>query len=241
MNRLGRATVLGGMGTLALRLVVNGEFGFFVQQHMKLPLLAAACALLALTVVECFRGVRESVNDEHDRSSRRVSPRVGALFVLPGVVLMLVAPTGLGSAALDRLDTTLPAADGSEFAPLDPGTGPVEMKMADFIERAVFDEGASLDDVPVVLEGFITHDDALTDGFRLTRFLISCCAADAMPLQVAIHTRGAVPAEDLWVRVTGTWRRPVEAYDTTRRVLVEFDATTYELIPEPRSPYESTW
>ena len=115
------------------------------------------------------------------------------------------------------------------------------MRMTDFIERAVFDEHASLDGFPVVLEGFVTHDGAIGDGFRLTRFRISCCAADALPMQLAIHASGDVPPEDLWVRVTGTWRRPVTPYDTTRRILVEMDATAVELIPEPRSPYESTW
>jgi uncharacterized repeat protein (TIGR03943 family) len=63
----------------------------------------------------------------------------------------------------------------------------------------------------VVFTGMIMRDEALKEHFggrdtAIYRFLITCCAADALPLAVAVDTDGAKPfAKDQWVRVTGTF------------------------------------
>ena len=68
------------------------------------------------------------------------------------------------------------------------------------------------------------------DEFLLTRFLISCCVADALTVQVRIVD--APPGEfkqDQWVRVTG------RIYPLGREVLV--DATDVVGIARPERPY----
>jgi uncharacterized membrane protein YcgQ (UPF0703/DUF1980 family) len=60
------------------------------------------------------------------------------------------------------------------------------MPVAEFVTRAVRDPGRSLDGVRVRLTGFVAPaEDA--DGYRLTRFVIFCCAADAEALQAVVH------------------------------------------------------
>jgi len=57
----------------------------------------------------------------------------------------------------------------------------------------------------------IMRDEALKEHFggrdtAVYRFLITCCAADALPLAVAVDADRAKPfARDQWVRVTGTF------------------------------------
>jgi len=63
----------------------------------------------------------------------------------------------------------------------------------------------------VVFTGMIMRDEALKEHFggrdtAVYRFLITCCAADALPMAVAVDTDLAKPfAKDQWVRVTGTF------------------------------------
>jgi uncharacterized membrane protein YcgQ (UPF0703/DUF1980 family) len=64
----------------------------------------------------------------------------------------------------------------------------------------------------------------------LTRFLISCCVADALSVQVRVT--GAPPGEfekDEWVRVTGG------LYPLGREVVVQ--ASDIEEVPRPKHPY----
>jgi uncharacterized repeat protein (TIGR03943 family) len=79
--------------------------------------------------------------------------------------------------------------------------------------------------------GFVTRDDGTpADEFTLTRFLISCCVADALSVEVRIV--GAAPGqfkEDEWVRVTG------ELYPLGEEVAV--DASEVEKVPRPKKPY----
>lgn len=63
----------------------------------------------------------------------------------------------------------------------------------------------------VVFTGMIMRDAALKKHFggrntAVYRFLITCCAADALPLAVAVASEPAKPfAKDQWVRVSGTF------------------------------------
>jgi uncharacterized repeat protein (TIGR03943 family) len=79
--------------------------------------------------------------------------------------------------------------------------------------------------------GFVTRDAGQpADEFTLTRFLISCCVADALGVEVRVV--GVVPGEfkkDEWVRVTGSM------YPLGREVIV--DASEVERVSKPRHPY----
>jgi putative membrane protein len=61
----------------------------------------------------------------------------------------------------------------------------------------------------VSLLGFVTHSSDLpASSFGLTRFYISCCAADAIPYTVAVETAGGGDfPDDTWLHVTGTMTR----------------------------------
>jgi putative membrane protein len=83
----------------------------------------------------------------------------------------------------------------------------------------------------VTFEGIVARREGQSvDEFMLTRFIISCCVADALGVQVRVV--GAPPGgfrTDEWVRVSGTF------YPVGREVVV--DAEKVERIPRPDSPY----
>ena len=240
MNRMGRATLMLGLAAIMTRLLWTGGFGWFVQQRMKLPLMAATAVLLAFGLYETFAGSREEGRDP-DSSRRQVGPVVGWMMILPLVVLISVAPTGLGASAADRVDSFSPTETDDEFTPLDSSAGPVEMKVLDFVERALWDESRSLEDTTVRLEGLVVNDPEVPDGFKLTRFLVSCCAADGIPIQVSIRDAGPPLPDDTWVVADIVWR-PLPESERETSTVVEADAIAITVVPDaPNDPYESPY
>jgi uncharacterized repeat protein (TIGR03943 family) len=83
----------------------------------------------------------------------------------------------------------------------------------------------------VSFEGIVARRDGqAADEFMLTRFIVSCCVADALSVQVRVV--GAPPGkfdEDQWVRVSGAF------YPVGKEVVV--DASEIEPIPLPDDPY----
>jgi uncharacterized repeat protein (TIGR03943 family) len=82
----------------------------------------------------------------------------------------------------------------------------------------------------VELTGFVAG--AEEPGFRLARYQIACCAADAAPVVVrVVGTAGDAPPLDQWVTVTGTFK-------PGGKELPELAATSVVEIPAPNDPYE---
>jgi uncharacterized membrane protein YcgQ (UPF0703/DUF1980 family) len=84
----------------------------------------------------------------------------------------------------------------------------------------------------------VVHDDAVPDGFVLTRFQIACCAADAVAIKVAVPDPPTDPADDQWVEVVGRLVPPPEVDDDGVYPLVEIDVDELVLTTEPSTPYE---
>lgn len=83
----------------------------------------------------------------------------------------------------------------------------------------------------VTLEGFVWRQDgAAADEILLTRYVVTCCVADATSAQVRVVN---VPpgrfAPDDWVSVTG------RIYPLGNEILV--DASAVQAIPQPERPY----
>ena len=238
MNRVARASLTMFVGAVAVRLVTSGGFGWFLQQRMRLPLLIGGIVALALGLAEIWAATREERADP-DARSRTSAPRVGWLLILPIVVLIAVAPTGLGAAAADRVDAYVPLESADPFGPL-PAGDPPELRVFDFVDRALWDDARSLEGADVALEGLVVNDDGAPDGFLLTRFLVSCCAADGIPIQVRVRAVDTPLDDDTWVRVVVRWI-PTEPDAPTPEV-VEAELVSLQIVDDPpNTPYESPY
>ncbi|MGQ0679508.1 MAG: TIGR03943 family putative permease subunit [Actinomycetota bacterium] len=115
-----------------------------------------------------------------------------------------------------------------------------EMSLLDFLEITYYDETQALAGIPVRLVGFAMPGQGLArDRFLLSRFMISCCAADAQLMQAAvIDPKEISPGKDVWVEVTGTWD-PAGAGETTVDgfPVPTLVASRIQVIPAPEIPY----
>jgi uncharacterized repeat protein (TIGR03943 family) len=88
----------------------------------------------------------------------------------------------------------------------------------------------------VKVDGFVVHTAGLSKQyFTLTRFVITCCAADVYPVGLpvkALRSRAEIP-QDRWFRVQGSM--VTKTLNGKRQVVIQ--ASTIDPIPEPQNPY----
>ena len=230
----GTITVLAG--AVLLRLTITGTYTRYVRAGLGPWLVVSAVALIVLGIVTVVRALRGAATVEvHDDGHEHGSgPGVGWLLLAPIAALLLVAPPTLGSYGVDRGSAVDVRAGAPTFPPLAAGDGPVPMTLLEFGQRAFDHGGRTLDDASVQLTGFVA-DDA-RGGFRLARYQIACCAADAAPIVVrVVGVEGRPPARDTWVTVTGTLGPGGGGDDGAVPVLA---ATSVVAVPAPDDPYE---
>lgn len=233
MNRELSGTALLLVGAMLVRITVTDVYQRYVRAGMGPLLLVAGILLVALglvTLLAAFRGLPEPPGDDgHGHGS---GSRVGWLLLAPVLTLLLVAPPALGSWSVGRTTTVDVRTGTGTFARLQPGAAPVAMTLLEYGQRAEDRSGSSFAGVPVRLTGFVAAP--ADGGFRLARYQIACCAADAVAAVVDVRgVTGDPPARDTWVTVTGTFR---PGGDPDRAPVL--DAGSVQPQAAPVDPYE---
>lgn len=243
MSEDARATTVLLVGALMIRLSVGGAYAKYVRAGMG-PLLLIAGILLAglglFGVVRALRRRGESADEDahgqddghHDghHHGHHHGERIGWLLLVPVLALLLVTPPTLGSFGVGRSAAVSVTSGGKVFSPL-PAGRTVPMTLLEFDQRAADHKGASFGATQVRLTGFVTPSSD-RQGFRIARYQIACCAADAVASVVRITgASGSRPARDQWVTATGTFDRAADG-------VPELHAVSLAEVPTPVDPYE---
>jgi uncharacterized repeat protein (TIGR03943 family) len=251
-----QGTLVLATGGVATYLAVSGRFLDYLKPGMHLPLLGAGSTMLVLGALTLVRARNHTpgqlpadpapaIPGDHDHAHTdhgdHHGPSVAWLLLLPLLALVLVRPPALGADAARRDSSErLPAPTDRGFDPLPPARdGAVDLTLTEFMTRSYYDERESLAGAAVRLTGFVVGDADLTDGYRLTRFRMSCCAADAFPIRITVRgLDGPPPSDDTWVEVVGQWVPPSDpdASGADRGAALTITAQTP--IPAPADSYE---
>jgi uncharacterized repeat protein (TIGR03943 family) len=222
-----QAVVLTLVGALLVRISLTGEYTRFVNEWLRWPLLATGALLVLVSFAHLF--ARSEEEGEHDHGV----PFSAWLLLAPVFVVFVVAPPALGSYVAERRSNSYPPPDYVEMNAL-PAGEVVETTVSDFVVRAQYDPGRSLEDRTVAMIGFVSTDKR--GDWYLTRLSVGCCAADASAYKIKVGGDVAQPPEDSWVRLTGQWVPVPEeqrGVDTPEILAQEVVATE-----EPAQPYE---
>ena len=248
-----KGMLLFGLGIFLLTRITSGALNYYISQRFGWLTMAAVLGLFLVggSYRYLFR-VAEHTHvgeDDHDHASQHDHHHghalgwAGLLLIsLPIILGLLVPPRPLGVAALQNreisagaLDSVLPAA-----------VRPAQVKASG--ERTILDwvlafherQWPAETEIADVI-GFVYHDDNVDERqFTLTRFVVGCCAADAMAvgLPVSLGTEGGPGQlslgeleEGQWVRVVGRFAAPV---GNGMPALV---AEQLDSVPEPNQPY----
>ena len=152
------------------------------------------------------------------------------VIAVPVVLVLALPPSALGAFSAGKRSTFTGSAIGATARDV---TGPldfVDIGAAQSFPTAMQELEARAGQ-PITLEGFVTTDaSAPPDEISLTRYIVTCCVADATVAQVRIVglPPGNYPTDE-WLQVTGA------VYPVGREVLVAAD--TVQQIPVPSEPY----
>jgi uncharacterized repeat protein (TIGR03943 family) len=153
------------------------------------------------------------------------------LLVIPVVIVLALPPASLGSFAASRRSSIAAGGFGSNAEQIASG----ELTLIDVAGGLRSSEGmralVARAGEQVSFVGFISKEKGLpADEFILTRFLVSCCVADALSVQVRVINAplGELKA-DQWVRAEGA------IYLLGNEVVV--DASSVTVVQRPKRPY----
>lgn len=232
MNRLSQNLVLLLLGGALLRIsAFSTTYVNYVKPGFRPFLIAAGVAVFAVGVIGLVQAWRKP-DEEHAHHG----PRVAWLLCLPVLAVFLIAPPALGSFAAARSDTPPPPPKSIDaFQPLK-GEAPISMTMGEFIGRAWREGKNTLAGHTVRLTGFVTPSKKKGQWY-VTRMQLSCCAADAYALKVAVHGLRE-PEQDTWVEVTGRWIPPKSAEMPNGVIWADLEGAGIKVIEAPAEPYE---
>jgi putative membrane protein len=149
------------------------------------------------------------------------------IMVLPVVLLLTLPPATLDSYAVSQRSNSTGIGSSARIV-----SGPIDLVDV-AAARAVADAQAALKaraGERVTIEGFVTEEPGEADRFQLTRFVITCCVADATISYVTVvDAPPGTFTTDEWVRVVG----PI--YPLGSDILVQ--AESIEQIEQPEEPY----
>jgi putative membrane protein len=222
-TRLGAAAALGAWAGLFWYLLVSGRTSLYLSTRTAWVVPTGA---IILTIA--FLGRLATVRAPRaERLRWRTAWGLG-FVVLPAVIILAMPPTALGSFAASRRSLSA----GFASPAVQPGEAVTLPAVAagmwsDDARRALISRAGSR----VTFEGIVVKREGMpADEFILTRFIVSCCVADALSVEVRVV--GTPPGkfeQDQWVRVTGTF------YPVGHDVVV--DASRVQPIPQPDNPY----
>ncbi|GAA2355204.1 TIGR03943 family protein [Dactylosporangium salmoneum] len=227
------------VGGAVLRASLTGQYLNYVKPGLQPYLVVAGGILLVAGGFTLWYELRArgAAAQEHDDGHGHAhgGPKVAWLLLAPVLGLLLFAPPALGSYAAGRSGSAVTAR--SEYAPL-PAGDPLALPMLDYASRAVFDRGASLGERRIQLTGFAMRGPQ--DSWLLARMMVSCCAADARPVKVALG--GDLPdglADQQWLQVVGKYSSRELQDQVNGEAIPYIEVSEVTLIPVPQEQYES--
>jgi uncharacterized repeat protein (TIGR03943 family) len=235
---------IGAWGILLLEYWLNQKLTLLIHPNYITLSVVTGFALLAIAAYRIWTLIQI-------RNSKQKLPTVEHLSILPpgigSLLLLIVALCGL---------VITPQAFASQTA-LQRGVGEIttlsQIKPQSFRvtakpeERTIIDWMRTLQVSPepdnykgqkVRVQGFVVHPKELSPQyFRVTRFIVTCCAADAYPVSFPVKLsqgdRNAyVP--DTWLEIEGSMI--TETLDNKRQLVIQ--SRQIKPIPQPKNPYD---
>lgn len=225
-GRVAGTLVLAAWAALFWFLLVTGRDAFYLSTRTDWVVPVAAVLLTSAAI-----GRLASARAAAPEPLRRRELWIMALMVVPVLLVMALPPATLGAFSAG----TRVGFAGAGFSASAGGVGAGELTLIDVAAAQTTPEGerdlTKRAGETVAFVGFVVrYPDTPADELMLTRYVVSCCVADATVAQVRVvnATPGAFEDNE-WVEVTGT------IYPLGREVIV--NASAVRAVPRPERPY----
>ncbi|MGD8522643.1 MAG: TIGR03943 family protein [Desulfobacterales bacterium] len=214
-----------------LWLLRGNRYKAFIHPKLR-PIMILALVLLLIYMVALISGF----------SQKKSRPNImdawlrAAILFLPALFLWSVYGQSLGAHAL--VNKTF---DADEII-LTPQPQPEQKSIRDSSVKSaslldLLKNSDEFEGTQVVTEGMVFRNKKSPEkNFKIFRFAIICCAADALPLSISVNSEETQKLEnETWIRVKGKFKMN----RISGRQVVSIDAHTIEIIstPPPEKQY----
>ena len=234
-------------GLLLLKYWVTDKLGLLIHPNYFPLVVVGAIALLAIGSLKVWSMVKPRRRSSASRMTASPNQHISlfppgwstVLLLITAIVGFTITPRPFSSqTALDRgvTDTLLISrAQPKEFKT---AKRPEDRSLIDWIRTLnVYPEPDDYTGQKAKVSGFVVHSKELPDNFLLlSRFILTCCAADAYPvgLPVKLNSSRTAFAPDTWLEVEG--QMITETLGGKRQLTIQ--ANSIKTIPEPKNPYD---
>lgn len=245
--RVFQAMILSGMGFFLLNRLFSGQLIIYIHQRYTWLVLPSAVCLLTLAYILFNRRPLHRPEESGLLIEKQAPANAHwrlLLMLIPLVmgVVVPISPLDAEAAASRQVRQSLTFSSDpnlmEKVLALDPGTRSILEWLWAFDAA---EDKTQLEGQPVNLEGFVIIDESLPEGqFLISRFVISCCVADATAIGLAVEPADADALITDTLTDTGGWVRVSGSMQVTRiqgepSLLVK--ASEILPIERPEQPY----
>lgn len=229
-------------GSLMLKYWLTGKLNLLIHPDYFWLVSTGGCSLLLVAILKAWQLLRQR--------RRAVAPMQHVSLLPPGfssVLLLATAIVGLmftprvfaSQTAIGRGVTDFLVATRSHPQAFRSSVKPEERSLVDWVRTLnVYPEPDAYTGQKVNVQGFVIHPPELPPEYLLlSRFVITCCAADAYPvgLPVKLTQNRSVYPPDTWLQVEG--QMLTENLAGKRQLTIQTSSPPKK-ITEPQNPYE---
>jgi len=223
-----KTLLLVAMGVFLYSRIANGTLLYYINERFAIFTVIGVVGLLLLgfsyrwdqsSPANSEAAAPDHDHDHHDHDhhdhSHALSWSSISIIALPIVLGLLITPQPLGSAALANRDVTLSMNESALPSALrNREKAAIDKNIMDWWHefRASATAGQELLGETVKVSGFIFRDEKFGQAnFLVTRFVVSCCVADANVLGLLVTLPDEMAPQisqlndDQWVDVQGTF------------------------------------
>lgn len=204
-----KALALIAMGLFLYSRFFGGTLLFYINERFVWLTLLASFGFILVGASYRYRTEHSHIDHDHAGHSHDKLSWGGFLLVISPILLgVLIPPKPLGAAAMVNRDISIKSLTSAAA----PETSEILAKPQR--DKNILDWVIEFRSTPDLnrfegqeakLTGFVYRDERFEqDQFMVSRFVLSCCAADAAPIGVVVRSsKSASFSDDQWVEVTG--------------------------------------
>ena len=239
--RASLAKSLGGIAACGyvLLLACRGQLGFYI--HPRYHLFAAILSTIGIVflVIDIVLQLKSGALTARQRFKFHHIKFASCLSVLILLAGYLLPPKPLSPSSVTQRENSIATSQTNYCNIPKPKEGETSISINRW--RSAFNSCQKLsyfDNTSITITGFVSSGTLQNYGydyFELSRYVISCCAADSIPMKILVEKTPANSYRDgTWLTVKGKLMQKI-INSKAEYVITEATATA---IPQPENPYE---
>lgn len=234
-------TAITAWGILLLKYAIDGTLYILIHPSYYLLVTVTGVCLLLIGIFQSWRLYRGNITNSQELHISLLPQGLTTMLLLGTAIAGLIITPKLftSHAAIQRgISSESVTVTRSQPQSFRAAVKPESKTLVDWVRTLNnYPEPDAYLGQKVNINGFVFYPKDLPDNYlMLSRFVITCCAADAYPVALPVKftgTRQNYP-QDSWFQIKG--KAIVETFSGSRQFVIE--ASEIKSIPTPKNPYQ---